>query len=161
MTQNLIEQLHLKPLQPEGGYFRRTYLSDKVITINNETRSIGSSIYYYLDSDDFSAWHRVQCDEIWHFYKGSDVSLHLIDEAGQLQCVCIGDIRNGDHVVAQHIIPAGTWFAAEVVSENGFSLLGCTCFPGYDDRDFELADREKLTVEFPHLKDIIHRLTRD
>lgn len=160
MSKKLIESLGLEPM-PGGGYFRRTYLSNKQITINDETRAIGSAIYYYLDSNDFSAWHRLQCDEIWHFYSGSNLSLHLIDEQGKLQCICLGDIKNSEEIFAQYVVPAGTWLAAEVASDNAYSLVGTTCFPSYDEGGFELAKKEKLAAEFPKLKDIIYRLSRD
>lgn len=160
MNKNFIEKLDLLPLEEEGGYFKRTFLSDKTIEVNGEKRAIASAIYYYLDSDDFSAWHKLACDEMWHFYSGSDLILHMIDDKGELECVCLGDVNSNDEAVSQYLIPANTWFAAEIGSDNAFALIGCTCFPAFDERDFVLGDRDELTKKFPQHKDIIHRLTR-
>lgn len=161
MSEAIIKQLELEP-HPEGGYFRRTYCSDIKFKIDGKKRAIGSAIYYYLSSDDFSAWHRIDCDEMWHFYAGSDLIIHLINDKGELHCVCIGDMRNsdGDNVFPQVLIPANTWFAAEVCDDKSYSLIGCNCFPEHIKSGFELARRADLTKQFPQHESIIERLTR-
>jgi predicted cupin superfamily sugar epimerase len=57
---------------PEGGYFTEFYKASAQVKplvpqYNNELRSAGSSIYFLLDKKDFSAWHSLKSDEIWHF----------------------------------------------------------------------------------------------
>ena len=69
----LIALLDLKP-HPEGGYYIETYRSSE--TISEEAlprrykgrRCFGTAIYYLLTAQTFSAMHRVQSDEIFHFY---------------------------------------------------------------------------------------------
>jgi predicted cupin superfamily sugar epimerase len=56
-------------------------------------------------------------------------------------------------------IPANTWFAAQVKNAKGFSLVSCVVSPGFDFADFELAKREDLIEQFPHLKDAIEKFT--
>lgn len=155
MKQELIDKLDLQPLEAEGGYYKRMYTSSETDANN---RGLGSHIYYFLDSDDFSAWHRLDCDEIWHFYRGSDVILHRIDEQGELSCTRLGNYENGCQSFC--IVPAGTWIAAEVGSENAQALMGCTCFPAFTADGFEVASSAKLGELFPQHVDVISRLTR-
>jgi len=58
------------------------------------------------------------------------------------------------------VVPAGRWFASEP-NDGGYALVGCTVAPGFDFTDFELAERDRLTAEFPQHRQLIKRLTRD
>lgn len=156
INHNIIENLNLE-VHPEGGYFRRTYCAP--VKINHHERAIGSSIYYYLEDNDFSAWHRVDCDEMWHFYSGNELVLYLIDSRGHLSSIQMGDPLNDDNT-PQYLIPSGTWLAAEIKGNQGYGLVGCTCFPEFEFRGFEMPPREKLLQEFPQHKEIIIKLTR-
>lgn len=160
----LIATLELQP-HPEGGYYKETYRSKDLITkdalpeIFNGPRNHSTGIYYLLESKDFSAFHRINQDEMWHFYKGDALTLTMISEQGELSTLKIGsDIVNGE--VPQAVIPKGYWFAAKVEQPNTYALLGCTVAPGFDFQDFELADRQKLIDQFPQHKNIITALTR-
>ena len=83
----------------------------------------------------------------------------MINASGEYSQVEIGrDIEKGE--VPQFVIPGGTWFAAEVISENDFTLVGCTVSPGFDYRDFELPGRNRLISEYPHHIGLIKRFTR-
>lgn len=159
MRKELIEQLDLIRHE-EGGYYRRTYTSSFQIKFDGKDRAIGSAIYYYLDSQDFSAWHRIKSDEMWHFYSGSELVIHMIAQDRRLLSVRLGDPQKDNHVVPQFTVSAGIWFAAEVGGVNSYALVGCTCFPEFDYADFEIADRDELVRQFPEHKDIIYRLSR-
>ena len=64
-AKDVIELLGLEPLPHEGGYFYQTYN----LTENDRSdRPIATAIYYLLTPDDFSAMHRLDSDEIYHFY---------------------------------------------------------------------------------------------
>lgn len=161
----LIETLELQP-HPEGGYYKETYRSKDTITkdalpdIFNGDRNHSTGIYYLLESKDFSAFHRINQDEMWHFYKGSTLILTTISDKGELSTIKIGnDIANGE--TPQAVVPKGYWFAAKVEKPESYALLGCTVAPGFDFQDFELAERNKLIAEFPQHKNIITTLTRD
>jgi predicted cupin superfamily sugar epimerase len=149
---------------PEGGYFREIYRSDETIGKNNlpvryqGERSFSTSIYFLLKAGEFSAFHKILSDEIWHFYQGDPVELFLISKSGNLQTLRLGnDPSEGE--VFQLVIPNGTWFAARVSGKN-YSLVGCTVAPGFDFTDFELAGKETLIQKFPRHQDIIDSLTR-
>jgi predicted cupin superfamily sugar epimerase len=158
----IISNLDLKP-HPEGGFFRETYRSEGYVTEKNlggtykGNRNYSTCIYFLLTSDAFSAFHRIKQDEIWHFYDGSVLCLHMISPAGEYSTVLIGrDIENGQ--VPQFVVLGGYWFGATVGA--GYSLVGCTVSPGFDFIDFELANRPELVCRFPKLTDIITQLTR-
>ena len=122
-------------------------------------RNYSTCIYYLLRSGDFSAFHKINQDEIWHFYSGSPIKLYIISECGTLSEILIGsDLSTGQ--VPQFIVPKLHWFAARVVDQNSYSLVGCTVSPGFDFNDFTLASRKNLTKLFPQHRHIIEKFTR-
>jgi predicted cupin superfamily sugar epimerase len=71
-----IEKLRLEA-HPEGGYFRQTYRSDVVLAREalpaefTGARAASTAIYFLLEGKNFSAFHRLRSDEVWHFYVGA------------------------------------------------------------------------------------------
>jgi predicted cupin superfamily sugar epimerase len=47
--------------------------------------------------------------------------------------------------------------AASCSGEHGYSLVGCTLSPGFEYKDFELADPNHLLEAYPEHEDIIER----
>ena len=159
----IIEQLGLQP-HPEGGFFKETYRSKGTISKNElgapytGERNYSTCIYFLLTSDRFSAFHRIKQDEIWHFYDGSALRLHMISDEGEHSAHIIGkNLSEGE--VPQFVVPGGYWFAAEVIEPNFYTFVGCTVAPGFSFDDFELKSQKDLTTLFPDLADIISKLT--
>lgn len=161
---DIIERLELLP-HPEGGYFKETYRSD--ISIDKQAlpspfksnRNFCTAIYFLLTSDNFSAFHKIKQDEIWHFYGGSPISLHIITKEGYYAKHLIGpNLENGE--VPQFVVKGGDWFASEVETPDSFGLAGCTVSPGFDFEDFEMAKRQDLINRYPEMREVITRLTR-
>jgi predicted cupin superfamily sugar epimerase len=119
---------------------------------------ISTAILFLLLNRQFSAFHRIRSDEIWHFHCGATVLLHVLKPDGNYACIELG--LNPPAALPQAVVPAGSWFAAEVKGRRGFSLVSCTVAPGFDFADFELARRNKLTKAYPAHKALIRRLTR-
>lgn len=160
---DIIYKLKLKP-HPEGGFFRETYRSSEKIKENSldngyiGDRNYATCIYFLLTSDNFSAFHRIKQDEIWHFYDGSPLQLHIISESGVYTSHAIGkNLNKGE--VPQFVVSGGSWFAAEVIVNNSYSLIGCTVSPGFSFEDFELKSRNKLISLYPNREKIIIKLT--
>ncbi len=160
----LVELLDLKP-HPEGGFFKETYRSEHsipnaVLAGNHEgDRSYGTGIYFMLTSDTFSAFHRIEQDELWFFHQGSAIELHMISPDGDHSKHLIGnDILDGEQ--PQLLVPATYWFAARVVQEDNFALVSCTVSPGFDFRDFILPSKDELTQLFPQHEAVIDKFTR-
>lgn len=155
--ESLITKLALAP-HPEGGYFRETYRSAGITSVENlGFRNYSTCIYFLVTPEAFSAFHRIRQDEIWHFYLGKPLKLYLISPDGKFSTRLIGNEIKDDHL-PQFVIPAGYWFAAHV--ESDYALVGCTVSPGFDFRDFEMAKRAELIRKFPELAGIITRFTR-
>lgn len=150
---------------PEGGYFAEVYRSREFVSAMHlparfkGTRSFATSIYFLIEQGNFSALHRIQSDEIWHFYAGDPLTVHVILPNGERQDLLLGpDVANGQ--TFQAVVPAGAWFGSQVATPGQFALVGCTVAPGFDFADFELAKREPLTREFPQHAALIASLTR-
>ena len=161
--EEIIKELDLKP-HPEGGYFRETYRSEGEIKESSldsnfkGKRNYATCIYFLLTSGNFSAFHRIKQDEIWHFYSGSPIRLHTISETGLHSEFIIGnDLLKGE--VPQLVVPSGYWFGAEVINKNDYTLVGCTVSPGFDFKDFEMPSRQELISLFPEHKLLITQLT--
>ena len=161
--EKIIQELDLQP-HPEGGYFKETYRSEGEISNNNlptqykGKRNYSTCIYFMLTSDTFSAFHKINQDEIWHFYDGSPIRLYIITEKGAYSEHVIGrNFSNGE--VPQLIVPGNSWFAAKIINENDYSLVGCTVAPGFDFSDFILPERSVLVAQFPQHESIISELT--
>ncbi|HEY0611769.1 MAG TPA: cupin domain-containing protein [Chitinophaga sp.] len=159
------EQLQLTT-HVEGGSFRETYRSGWILHKSTlppgmkGNRHASTCIYFLLEYGDFSAFHRIAADEIWHFYDGEPLSIYEIDDAGHLHIHKLGrNLHLGEQL--QVVITAGNWFAARVDVPGGFTLAGCTVAPGFDFEDFELAQREKLRALYPQHKELIATLTRE
>ena len=71
---------------PEGGYFKETYRSCEVISKHamparfNGDRAFSTCIYFLLNKKDFSAFHAIRQDEVWHFYEGASLTIHILDQ---------------------------------------------------------------------------------
>ncbi|MFP4368615.1 MAG: cupin domain-containing protein [Bacteroidota bacterium] len=147
---------------PEGGWFREFYKSGEVFDAGHlperfhGPRNFSTSIYFLLTKGEKSKFHRLRQDEIWHFYAGSAAELYNISYSGNIRKQILG-IGLKDNEQPQALVPAGSWMAA--ASLGGYTLLGCTVAPGFEFDDLDLAERDKLIGEYPHLKKIITDFT--
>lgn len=171
-TQNLakataegwIERLRLEA-HPEGGYFRQTYRADLTWAKAalpagfSGGRAASTAIYFLLEGENFSAFHRLRSDEVWHFYDGEPLVVHVIEPEGKVSRILMGrDVEAGQ--VLQVVVKAGCWFASHVADWSSFALVGCTVAPGFDFDDFEMGRREELRARYPLHAELIERLTR-
>jgi predicted cupin superfamily sugar epimerase len=173
---DIIRDLALAP-HPEGGFYRETYRSEETVCEDalperfTGDRALSTAIYYLLKQGQHSAFHRIRSDEIWHFYAGSDLLIHVINEDGGYTRMRLCG------TMPQAIVPAGSWFGAEpdarpsgfvndyaatqtvAPTEDSFSLVGCTVAPGFDFEDFQLANTEDLCALCPDKTELIKKLT--
>lgn len=149
----------------EGGSFREIYRSPLNAAAANLPATFGgdrqysTSIYFLLKQEQYSAFHRIKSDEVWHFYYGDPLVVYELDEAGNLTQHQLGnDPEKGQQF--QCVIKAGNWFASRPQQGSEYSLVGCTVSPGFDFADFELAEQEPLAKEYPAHEALIRQLTR-
>jgi len=149
----------------EGGWFREVYRSAETIphgSLPNRftgDRQFSTAIYFLLECRDFSALHRIKQDEIWHFYDGAPLTIHMIDTAGEYSSLTLGRKAEADQRLVA-VVAAGTLFGATVDEREGFALVGCTVAPGFDFDDFEMPDRAQLLDCYPQHRRLIMSLTR-
>ena len=162
-AQSYIQALQMQP-HPEGGFFSESYRSEQTLQVpapsgGTRQRNVCTAIYFLLEAGNFSAFHRIQSDEIWHFYAGQALEVLELLPSVELRCTRLGpDILRGE--LPQYVVPANTWFASRVADGGTFSLVGCTVAPGFDFADFQLARRQELLEIFPQHRQIITELTR-
>ena len=129
--QHIIKELKMID-HPEGGHFSESFRDE-----NNNV----SLIYYMLQRDEWSLWHRLTKNEILHFYKGEPITIFISKDGIDFKSVILGE-NNNFHLVVE----ANNWFAMQ--SNGEYSLIGCTVAPGFDYADFELAPSDWKPKKF-------------
>ena len=156
----LIKELNLKQ-HPEGGWYNEVYRSEMLIKKDqlNESfsgsRNVLTSIYYLLNNDQFSAFHKIKSPETWYFHEGMPLIIHLIDPEGGYKHIELSNRLNGK---LQYTVEPNTWFAVQIKEEYGYTLTSCAVAPGFDFDDFEMGKKAELISLFPQHHDIISRL---
>jgi predicted cupin superfamily sugar epimerase len=160
MKNKLIERFGMMR-HPEGGAFVETYRSDVRVLAEGrlESRTASTAIYFLLGAGEFSAFHRIRSDELWHFYQGGPLRIIEINPAGQLKETILGSAMEQGQVF-QHCVPAGVWFASVPLESTEYAFVGCTVAPGFDFEDFELANKSSLANAFPQHASVIYQFTR-
>ena len=159
-----VDKLGLVPTAV-GGLFAPTFAGDNQLLhsalperFTGDRRGYSAN-YYLLQQGFFLAMHQLNQDELWNFYMGSPVRLHVFGTS--YSTVTIGpDIDAGQAL--QGVAPHNTWFGGELVGDEPYVLVGCSLAPGYDPRDSSrptAADIGALVKAFPDQQAIIERLT--
>jgi uncharacterized protein len=129
---DLIQSLALEP-HIEGGHYRRIYESR--LRHGESARPAATSIYFLLAAGELSRWHRVDADELWHYYEGDPLELLRFDPSdGSLVRNVLGPVCRDSAPVC--VVPAGVWQAARPL--GAYTLVGCTVAPGFEYRGFSL-----------------------
>ncbi len=126
----IIRLLNMSP-HPEGGHYAETFRSA------SESRAAMSAIYYLLQADELSAWHRADADEAWLWHAGGPLALTLSPPDGKgASSMTLGpDLRAGQR--PQAVVPAGHWQTAETLGH--WTLVSCLVAPGFEFSGFTLA----------------------
>jgi uncharacterized protein len=163
-AEHWIRHLRLAP-HPEGGHYRETYRAADLLEVADDspergsTRSLATAIYFLLEGADFSAFHRLAADELWHFHAGSALLLVAIDGTGRLRSFTLGHDVERDET-PQVRVKAGWWYAARLEAPDSYALVSCTVSPGFEFQDWELGHRQDLEAKFPQHARLIGELTR-
>ncbi len=166
-AEQIIEHLELEPLPVEGGHYRQAYVASDDVAAEALPKRYGrakplcTAIYYLLTDqpDSFSALHRLQTDEIYHFYIGDPVEMLLLHPDGRSERVILGqDLQADQHV--QVVVPGGVWMGSRVLEGRQFALMGTTMAPGYDDQDYEGGEAAVLERQYPDRSALIRELIR-
>ncbi len=164
-AQYWIEKLNMTE-HPEGGFFAPAFRASEQISRDGlpdrfaGNRAIVSSIYYLLKKGQFSTFHRLKSVEIWSFFEGDPLTIHVLDMHGALIEKRLGrNFNSGESF--QVAIEPGSWFAAEHRGGAAeFTLIGCVVAAGFEYEDMETASRAELLARYPQHSEIIERLTK-
>ena len=155
----LIDGLSLSP-HPERGFFIETYRARQRVqsAAHGGERSASTAIYFLVtEQEPTTELHRLRSDEVFHLYEGGPLQILRLFSDGSWDEVRLGlDLTNGER--PQIVIPAGTWFGTALAPGSSHCLVGCSVAPGFEFRDFELADNDELAARFPDAQHAIARI---
>ncbi len=158
----------MKRIPQEGGWFAVTYTSEDLLDggmlpprYAGRSHAAGGAIVVVVTPRDFSAMHRLQTDEVWHFYGGSPLKMLLLYPDGKGRTVTLGSNVLGGELV-QFTVPKRVWQGAAPIDSTArsFSLIGTQMSPGFESSDFEIGYRDELQREYPAFAESCGRLTR-
>lgn len=125
----IIRRLGFEP-HPEGGHYFQTFRAP------DTPRGASTAIYLLLKAGERAHWHRVDADEVWHFYAGAPLELAISDDGRKVRHLRLGiDLAIGEE--PQAVVPRNAWQAAR--SLGNWTLVGCTVAPAFEFQHFELA----------------------
>jgi predicted cupin superfamily sugar epimerase len=129
----IIRLLNMQP-HPEGGHYAETWRTP------GEGRAVMTAIYYLLEADQVSAWHRVDAEEVWLWHAGGPLALTVSPPDGKsASATTLGpDLRAGQR--PQFVIPANCWQTAETLGH--WTLVSCIVAPGFEFSGFTLAPKD-------------------
>ena len=132
----VIRRLELVP-HPEGGHYRETFRH----VAPGGGRGAMTAIFFLLARGELSDWHRIDADEIWHWYAGAPLLLTTSPPGwpGTDTRRLGSDLVDGS--LPRLIVPAGHWQMAQ--SEGDWTLVGCTVGPAFEFAGFELASKDR------------------
>ena len=169
MAKQLIEHFHMQRVPQEGVWFSVSYVSIDTLPgaslptrYHGKDHAAGSAIYDVMTREDFSALHKLQTDETWHFYGGDPIEMLLLYPDGHGETVVIGpDVFGGQH--PQFTVPQGVWqgSAPAAGGRGGFSFVGNQLDPAFGYEDFEIGYRDQLQKQYPMFAARIGELTRE
>jgi predicted cupin superfamily sugar epimerase len=160
--QTLRETLGLEPNQT-CGYVRNSYTSPIGLAAGSlnppfeAERPVGSALYFLVTPDAPVRLHRIQNDQLYHYYLGDPLELILLRPDHAVERVIIGpDIVQGQHL--QFPIPGGTFHTARLLGDGDWFLGGSTEWPGVIPADVEIGDPETLAAAYPDAAETIHAI---
>ena len=145
----LVQALSLQP-HPEGGWYGEVFRSPQAVQTadGRPLRQALTTIDFVLAAGQFSAWHRVRSDEVWHLLEGAGLRLWLAPpDLSHFEAVELGPVAAVSAVGAvdavdaglrpRHVVPADWWQAAEPL--GAYAYVGATVGPGFDFADFSFG----------------------
>ena len=165
-AQEVIDILKLQPHPEEGGYFIETHRSDEMHDLENlpprydSARCHSTAIYYLLTPETYSHMHKLETDEIFHFYAGDPCEMLQLHQDGTSEVVVLGNDLTAGHK-PQVLVPCGSWQGMRLLPSGTFGLMGCTVAPGFEFADYSHATRAELLSQHPEHEERIIRLTSE
>ena len=144
-------------LEPNAtrGFVRETYKSDLAIAPGGlpapfeDGRPLGSALYFMVTPAAPVKLHRIDNDQLYHYYLGDPIEVLMLRENGDSELVVVGPNIVGGHLL-QLFIPGNTFHTARITGKRHWFLGGSTEWPGVVvSEDVELGDVEALAAKYP------------
>ena len=142
----LAEHFELQPNDPEGTLIHQ-----------NLKDGHSTAIVALTGGEYFSAIHRDQGTQVYHFYGGAPREFLILHPDGRVATPILGsDYRAGQ--VPQLVVPGGVWEGSRSTGE--WTLTGATMAPGWRAEGFQMGDARELAAEYPaaaeRIQDLVH-----
>ena len=111
-------------------------------------RALAGSIYYLLGGADISAFHEIDCDELWYYHEGTGMRLYVLKKDGSLVQHLLGS-RLSQGALPMVRLEAGDIFAAENLDQDGYTLISCMTAPKFRYEGWRLVSRDELLALCP------------
>ena len=122
---------------PEGGRYKEVFRSELLVEQEKRTRSALTHIYFSLNANECSRFHKVSSDEIWNLYEGEGIFLYLWnEESKELKKIELSR-QTREYC---YVVKAGLWQATVPITNK--VLVGCSVAPGFEFEDFILIEKE-------------------
>jgi len=141
-AEEIIKEYNLEP-HPEGGYFVETYESKDCFDFYLGNRPYCGSIYFLLNKNDISHFHKIDSEEIWFYHEGRGLIIHMIDHDGNYSTKLLG-MNKKDGESPMVIVPKGYIFASENIDKNEYTFVSCVTTPRFLYSEFKLIKYEEV-----------------
>jgi predicted cupin superfamily sugar epimerase len=179
----VVALLDLKP-HVEGGFYAETFRDSSISLSTHQLppqykvdRPVSTAIYFLLPAGSISRLHRIPCAETWHFYMGEPLTVFELHDDGHIELTVLGLNLDAGHR-PQYTVPPNVWFGSfptldvESFATDGsilvkskkrdpevhYSLVGCTCAPGFQFEDFEMGSKDDLKAIVPKAEPFLNYL---
>ena len=138
------------------GFVRETFKSDLTIARGGlpapfaDGRPLGTALYFMVTPQAPVKLHRIDNDQLYHYYLGDPIEVLLLRENGLSELVVVGPNIVGGHLV-QLFIAGNTFHTARITGKRRWFLGASTEWPGVvvRDRDVELGNADELAAKYP------------
>jgi uncharacterized protein len=146
----------LLKLEPHAtcGFVRVTFISEKWIAAGGlpppfaEGRPTGSALYFMVTPDAPVRLHRIDNDQLYHYYLGDPIDVLMLHADGTTKRAVVGpDLRAGQCL--QLLIPGNTFHTARIVGGRCWFLGASIEWPGVEPADVEIGDVDALGAKYP------------
>ena len=156
-TMALLRHYRFERLPVESTLYKSTWRSAQN---NMQGMPVGTAMIgmYCETLTSLSCFHKLNFDEVWHFYAGDPLQLTLLYPDGESDVVILGNnFANGE--VCQYRIPAGVWQGGCLVEGGQYALFGCTMAPGFTGDCFTAGVADELIRRYPQQREMILKLS--
>lgn len=144
-AESLAERFGLTAHVENGAFALRHYPSEE------PGRPSSGAIYYYVAPEEYSKFHRLDCDEYWCYVKGSPLELWQFDEDGRLTVSMLGV---GDGCEPLIWLRHGVTFGSRHrPGETEGTFLSCLTVPRFTYEGFVLVEDDEILRLYPAAKD--------